>query len=116
MTADRTRFRSTRSSESSSKKTPVTDIFDDHHHERISGSRSRNHFSAAFFGLMEERKALPKQLSTREKSGCQDRSAILSNVRYYGRNIVEFHTSTSAHELIRREPNEVGGQNKLSIE
>jgi predicted nicotinamide N-methyase len=43
-------------------------------------------------------------------------SAILSNVRYYGRNIVEFHTSTSAHELIRREPNEVGGQNKLSIE
>jgi hypothetical protein len=35
-------------SESRSKKTPVTNIFNDHHHEQISGSRSRNRFSAAF--------------------------------------------------------------------
>jgi hypothetical protein len=50
---------------------PVTDLFKDHHHEQISCSRSRNRFSAAFFGLMEERGELPKQLSMREKAGCQ---------------------------------------------
>jgi len=49
MTADRTRFLSMRLSESRSKKTPVTDLFDNHHHERISGSRPRNRF-AAFSG------------------------------------------------------------------
>src|SRR5258708_14010555 len=39
--------------ESRSKKTPVTHIFHDHHHEKSTGWRSRNRFSGAFFGLMD---------------------------------------------------------------
>ena len=46
----------------------------------------------------------------------QPASDIFRNVRYYGCNIVEFYTLTSARELIRRESNEVGSQNERSID
>ena len=77
-TAGRTRFRSTRSSESRSKKPPVTEIFDDPH-EQIFGSRSPKSLFCCVFGLMEERGELPKQLSRRKKPGFQD-SGSLRNV------------------------------------
>jgi site-specific recombinase XerD len=56
-----------------SKKTPVTDLFDDQHHEQIPGSGSRNR---CVFGLMEERVEFPKQLSTGRKTDVQGSGSL----------------------------------------
>jgi hypothetical protein len=58
-----------KSSESRSNKTPVTGLFEDHHHEQIFSSRLPKSLFCCVFGSMEERGALPKVLSTREKAG-----------------------------------------------
>jgi hypothetical protein len=66
-----------KSSGSRFKKTPVTDGFNDQHHEAIFGWRSPNSLFCCVFGLMEERGALPKHLSTREKAGYPDSGCLL---------------------------------------
>jgi len=72
MTVDRTRFHSTKSSESRSKKTPVTGLFEDHHHEQIFRFAFAEIAFLLRFRVDGKRGALPKALSTREKAGYPD--------------------------------------------
>jgi len=67
--------RSMKLSELRSKKTPVTDLFDDQHHEQIPGSRSRNR---CVFGLMEERVGFPTGRKTDVRVAGHSETSILA--------------------------------------